>query len=92
MLYLAAARWRISGEPGDLKRLLGLTSAGARILPGLVPLAQLPRERPELARAYPLAEVLASGWKEAIAERSAELPVLSITLMGALRDEIAAAL
>lgn len=87
LLYLAAARWRIGRDVRELDRLLALTSAGARVLPGLVPLSELPRERPQLARAYPLQEVLASGWKEVIAERSAELPPLRITLFGAFRIE-----
>ena len=85
LLYFAAARWRIGRELRDLDHLLGLTTAGARILPGLVALADLPRERPQLALAYPLEDVLASGWKEAIAARSAEMPPLHITLLGALR-------
>jgi DNA-binding SARP family transcriptional activator len=87
LLYLAAARWRIGRDLRDLDRLLVLTSAGARVLPGLVPLSELPREQPQLARAYPLKEVLASGWKEVIAARSAELPPLRITLFGAFRIE-----
>lgn len=87
LLYLAAARWRISRDPCELDHLLGLTTAGARILPGLVALSELPRERPQLALAYALEDVLASGWKEAIALRRDELPPLRITLFGALRVE-----
>jgi len=86
-LYLAAARWRIVREPAELERLLGLTTAGARVLPGLVPLSDLPRTRPELARAYPLAQVLESDWKEAIALRLDELPPLQLQLLGPVRAQ-----
>jgi DNA-binding SARP family transcriptional activator len=86
-LYLAAARWRIGRDARDLDHLLSLTTAGARILPGLVALGDLPRDRPQLAIAYPLDAVLASGWKEAIAVRASEIPPLRLTLLGTLRFE-----
>lgn len=86
-LYLAAARWRITRAPAELERLLGLTTAGARVLPGLVPLAELPRTQPQLALAYPLPQVLASDWKEAIVLRLDELPPLRLSLLGPVRAQ-----
>ena len=50
------------------------------MLPGLIPFDTLPRGRSELASSYPLAEVLASGWKEAITLRSDDIPALELTL------------
>ncbi len=81
-LYLAAARYTITRADADLEALLALTTAGPRLLPGLVPLADLPRDRPELAAAYPLADVLASSWKEAIALRLDEVPDLELRVLG----------
>lgn len=82
-LYWHAARYRLLREEEDLKALLSLTDARERVLPGLVPLDLLPRKRPELARAYPLEEVLRSGWKEAVALRLAEIPPLRVEVLGA---------
>jgi hypothetical protein len=84
-LYWHAARYRLLREEGDLKALLGLTQAGPRLLPGLIPLDLLPKDRPELARPYPLTEVLQSGWKEAVALRLAEIPPLQVEVLGAFR-------
>ena len=81
-VHLAAARYRITRDPADLDAFLALTSAGARTLPGLVPIAELPRDRPELAAPYPLAAVLASSWKEAIALRLDEVPDLQLQVLG----------
>lgn len=86
-VYLLAARFAITREVADLDALLALTNAGARLLPGLVRLSELPRERPELALAYPLAEVLASSWPEACALRLDEVPDLELTLLGDMRLE-----
>ena len=80
-----AAHYRLGRDPADLERLVALTLSGAQVLPGLIPFDTLPRERPELASSYPLAEVLASGWKEAIALRSDDIPALELTLMGEVR-------
>ena len=52
------------------------------MLPGLVPLERLPRARPDLARHYPLGEVLKSGWKAAIERRLGEVPPLEVALLG----------
>ena len=84
-LYWHAARYRLLREEEDLKALLSLTDARERVLPGLVPLDLLPRKRPELARAYPLEEVLRSGWKEAVALRLAEIPPLRVEVLGSFR-------
>lgn len=81
-LYLSAARYRVSRQATDLEGFLSVTTAGTRLLPGFVPLSELPRDRPELAAAYPLREVLASGWKEAVESRAHEIPSLEVTLLG----------
>jgi len=86
-LYWHAARYRLLGEEKDLEALLTLTNAGKRILPGLIPLHLLPRSRPELSVAYPLAEVLRSGWKEAILLRHAEIPPVRVEVLGRFRIE-----
>ena len=84
-LYWHAARYRILREEEDLEALLGLTQEGPRLLPGLLPLGLLPRDRPELAQAYPLEEVLRSGWKEAILLRLPEVPPLRAEVLGRYR-------
>lgn len=66
----------------DLDALIAGTNAGARVLPHLLPLAALPRHRPELATPYALGEVLAAGWQEAIEARLAEVPPLRVDLLG----------
>lgn len=81
-LYYQAARYRITRKPADLAKLLHLTLVRERVLPGLVPLAELPKSRPELAATYPLREVLASGWKAAIALRLSDLPPLKLHTLG----------
>lgn len=81
-LYWHAARYRLTLDPEDLTPLLSMTLAGASILPGLVPLDDLPRDRPDLAAPYPLDEVLATGWKEAIERRLDEVPALELKLLG----------
>ena len=81
-LYLTAAKYVIGRSDADLDAYMALTNAGPRLLPGMVPIDALPRERAELSRAYPLATVLDSGWKEAIALRLDDLPDLELTLLG----------
>ena len=81
-LYLAAARFAITRSYADLEAFLALTTAGPRLLPGLVALADLPPDHPELAAAYPLADVLASSWKEAIALRQRDVPDLELRVLG----------
>ncbi|WP_117236697.1 AfsR/SARP family transcriptional regulator [Thermus sediminis] len=84
-LYWHAARYRILRGREDLEAILGLTQEGPRLLAGLIPLGLLPRDRPELARAYPLEEVLRSGWKEAVALRLSEVPPLKAEVLGQFR-------
>lgn len=81
-LYLRAARYRVTRAAEDVAAFLALTTAGARLLPGFVPLEELPEDRPELAAAYPLRTVVLSGWAEAASLRAAELPELDLRLMG----------
>jgi len=81
-LYLYAARYRVSRLEEDLEAFMAVTTAGARLLPGFVPVGELPRHRPELAAAYPVEEVLASGWREAVELRLEEVPDLELTLLG----------
>lgn len=83
-LHWHAARYRIQRREEDLEALLDLTLVRERILPGLIPLDELPKGRPELARAYPLELVLHSGWKEAVALRVDEIPPLEIRVLGGL--------
>ncbi|GAA6755887.1 BTAD domain-containing putative transcriptional regulator [Thermus thalpophilus] len=86
-LYWHAARYRLLGEEKDLDALLNLTQVGARILPGLLPLSLLPRNRPELAQAYPLEEVLRLGPREAVLLRHGEIPPLRVEVLGRFRLE-----
>ncbi|GIW26621.1 BTAD domain-containing putative transcriptional regulator [Meiothermus sp.] len=86
-LYWHAARYRILRKEEDLRALLALTDAREKVLPGLLPLALLPRKGPELAQAYPLWEVLQSGWKEAVASRLPEIPPLRVRVLGQFQVE-----
>lgn len=84
-LYLKAARYRISREPQHLSDFLNHTTAGARLLPGFIPLCELPRDQPELSLGYPLEMVMASDWGEARELRASELPDLELFLLGRFR-------
>jgi tetratricopeptide (TPR) repeat protein len=77
-----AAKYRITQDPDDLELLQSLTNAGTQILPALVPLLELPRDRADLCKPYPLHQVLLSGWREAAQVRHAEIPVLEVKLLG----------
>ncbi|MCS7234774.1 MAG: BTAD domain-containing putative transcriptional regulator [Armatimonadota bacterium] len=83
--YFYAARFRILREERDLDELVNLTSLGPQILPALVPLPELPRSRPEVADSYPVREVLAAAWKEAVQRRLREVPPLEVELLGQYR-------
>lgn len=88
-LHWLAASYRLDPQESTLNELLAVMATGAHALAyALVPLAQLPRDRPELALAYPLTEVLQSGWPEAIALRMPELPPLRVELLGGMRVEV----
>ncbi len=83
-----AAKYRVGGSVADLEALCRMTSAGEAVLPFFVPLAELPRDRHDLAAHYPLAEVMRSGWKAATAARLAEVPPLDVTTLGAVCAEV----
>ncbi len=84
-LFWHAVNYRLSLKESDLEPLLHLTLSGERVLPGLIPLEELPRSRPKLARSYPLVQVLTSGWREAIRLRLGEIPPLELTVLGGVR-------
>ncbi len=81
-VYWHATRFGITGAEEDLRALVNLTGARERLLPGLVPFRNLPRDKPELAKAYPLEVVLKSSWREAVAGRLGDIPPLELTLFG----------
>lgn len=80
--YIRATRFRVIRDEAELEALLGLSAERERPLVYYIPLAELPRHRPELARHYPLQRVLQSGWKEAIQLRLDELSPLELKLLG----------
>jgi ATP/maltotriose-dependent transcriptional regulator MalT len=82
LLYWYAARYRVQRNSHDLDALIGQTLMGARLLPALVPLSHLPRERPELSDAYLVRDVLSSGWKASIQRRLHDAPPLELRLLG----------
>jgi DNA-binding SARP family transcriptional activator len=77
-----AARFCITQKSADLERLIALTDAGAALLPGLVPISSLPKTRVDLAGAYPLEDVLASGWRAAVQARHDQIPRLEVKVLG----------
>jgi DNA-binding SARP family transcriptional activator len=81
-LLIQAVRYRVTRDPLELERLIGLNVEGERVLAYYVPVAELPRHRPELSRHHNLHAVLESGWKEAILLRLDELPALQVRLLG----------
>ncbi len=81
-LHWYAVRYRILREQSDLEALIGLTLHPEKVLPGLLGLEELPRDRPELALGYPLEEVLGSGWPEAVRCRQKEIPPLRVRVLG----------
>ncbi|MCC6312097.1 MAG: hypothetical protein IT345_14435 [Trueperaceae bacterium] len=82
-LHWHAAAYLVERTHEQLDAILELSTnrEGMLIYTG-VPLTALPQDRPELARAYPLAEVLASGWTEAIRLRLGEVPPLEVKVLG----------
>ena len=87
-IYLRAARYRITRSASDLEAYLGLTTAGKRLLPGLVPIEELPRERPDLGAPYSIGAVLGSGWKALVEQRLGEIPNLELRTMGELEIRV----
>ncbi len=83
-LLIQAVRYRVTRDPLELERLIGLNVERDRVLAYYVPVAELPRHRPELSRHHSLHAVLESGWKEAILLRLDELPHLHVRLLGRL--------
>jgi DNA-binding SARP family transcriptional activator len=81
-LLALAARYRIAHDPSNLEQLLSQTDVGVYVLPTLVPLTELPKERPELSEPYPLLDVLRSNWKSAIQHRHAAIPALEVRVLG----------
>ncbi len=82
LMRASAAQFRITRDPADFERLLKMSDVGAEVLPSLVPLSDLPKDRVDLASAYPLRDVLHSGWRAAVKERQAEIPPLEIRVLG----------
>jgi DNA-binding SARP family transcriptional activator len=87
-IYRVAARYQIKPEARDLEQLLNLTLERERVLPLLMPLEKLPRQRPELSLGYNLIDVLESGWREAIQARHHEIPPLELSVLGELRVKV----
>lgn len=83
-LYWQAAKYLITREIADLDELISLTTVKEHILPGLIRVEELPKERPELCKFHPLKEILFSSWPEAIKYRFNEIPDLEITCLGGL--------
>ena len=81
-LYIRATRFRITHDERELEALLDLTAERERPLVHYIPLSELPRHRPELARYYPIEAILGSGWKEAVQMRLEEAPRLELRLLG----------
>jgi DNA-binding SARP family transcriptional activator len=81
-LYAAAARYEISRDLSHLEALIALTPVREHILPGLLPLACLPRSRPDLGFAFPIQDLLSSGWKQALVPRLDEIPLLEVRVLG----------
>ena len=86
-LYLTACRYLITRDEADLEIFLSTTMAGARLLPGFIPLDALPGT-PLLAKHYPIREVLLSGRKDAITLRDTDMPRLRFDLLGTITAEL----
>ena len=84
-LYWHATRYRVLRRRADLDAILRLTTVGARTLPALVPLSELPARRSDLARWYPIEEVLRSGRRAAVLARLEEVPPLDIRVLGGVQ-------
>ncbi len=82
-LHWHAAAYLVERTSEQLDALLDLSTNREGMLTYTgVPLAALPPDRPELARAYPLTEVLASGWTEAVRSRLGDVPPLDVKVLG----------
>ncbi len=86
LLHWHAGNYLVERTPEALEELLALTRNGTDALPyTMVPLSILPRHRPELSTDYPLEQVLASGWEDAVKLRLDEIPRLEVRLLGEVR-------
>lgn len=78
-----AASFLINGGEAEFEKLLALSPYPELVVRyTVIPLERLPRNRPELSVAYPLREVLNSGWAEAVRLRLKEIPPLELQLLG----------
>lgn len=85
-LHWHAANYLVERTPEALEALFALTRNGTDALRyTMVPLSTLPQDRPELSVGYPLEQVLAAGWEEAVKLRLAEIPPLEVRLLGEVR-------
>ncbi len=83
LLHWHAAAYVLDRRQARLDELLALAISSEQLLTYTgIPLSTLPGDRPELARAYALDEVLASGWEDAIRLRAHEIPPLEVRLLG----------
>ena len=82
-MALASGQFLINGEEAEFEKLLALSPYPELVVRyTVIPLERLPRNRPELSVAYPLREVLNSGWAEAVRLRLKEIPPLELQLLG----------
>lgn len=87
-IWIAMARFKISGDPADLEALMALTSIHSKILVGLLDVDELPKNRPDLSTHYSIEKVLQSNWQEAIELRRSEIPALELTLLGDFKTKV----
>lgn len=84
-----ATSWQVHRRQEDLDVLMTLSAQPHKLLPFLlIPLDTLPHDRPGYSLGYPLHDVLASGWKEAVALRAAEIPPLELRLLGTFEARV----
>ncbi len=76
-LFLMSSRYLISKDEADLNQFLDICTARTKLLAAFIPLSALP-QTPELSKHYPIKEVLASNWTEAISYRFNDIPKLEL--------------
>lgn len=87
-LHWHAAAYLVERSREALETLLELSTVRDEMLVYTgIPVTALPEDRPELARPYPLPDVLASGWVEAVRLRLAEVPPLAVRVLGEVSVE-----
>jgi len=87
-LELEAANYLLHRREEHLDAIVGMTQAGIKVLPALLPFGDLPTGRPELSDVYPVATVLASRWAAAVERRLGGVPPLQIELLGQMRVRV----